>query len=95
MTSDSGVPQITQDSDEPRADRMARLAESHARRLARQRERRQAEVRIDYRPGPDARRVLQHYQELGLPLDAIIDGLILAVGIRPVTGFPETFRKPK
>lgn len=75
-------------------EKMERLAASHARRLARQRARRQAEVRIDYRPGRAAQRVLRHYQTQGLQLDAIIDSLVLAAGIRPITKIPEAFRKP-
>lgn len=71
------------------------MAASHARKLERQRTRRKSEMRIDYRPGLDARRVLRHYQEQGLPLDTIIDSLVLTVGIRPVERHPEAFRKPK
>lgn len=95
MTHDLKSVSTAPDEATAHASSVDRLMANHARKLARQRARRQEEVRIDYRPGLAAQQVLRHYQRHGLTLDAIIDSLVLTVGVRPVAGSPETFRKPK
>lgn len=72
---------------------LEKVAASHARKMAQQRERRRGEVRIDYRPSRAAQRILDYYRRQGLPIDAIIDTLIESAGVPEVRRDPERFRK--